>query len=99
RDFHVTGVQTCALPILRLQAVIAVQSHALVEGVLRRQGAAFDQVMRPASLCPGNTLRQQETTQATVGRLDTQARVRPETQLLGRSEERRVGKEGGVRGR
>src|SRR5699024_12231896 len=83
RDRNVTGVQTCALPILRKPAevlAVAVPHTEYAEG-------ASPETMAPAH--PVVTEQAQET----------QHVQEPEhAQDAGRSEERRVGKEGRPRG-
>src|SRR5699024_12073053 len=82
RDRNVTGVQTCALPIL------ARQTRARAEAMLDRYAAYTAGV--PGEVDVETTLR------AEVGRADIKGRVdRVERlgQASGRSEERRVGRE------
>src|SRR5690606_41100713 len=86
RDFHVTGVQTCALPIFVPTGVNAVAAR------IGRFGAA--RVLVPshfmASRIPGTQVLENWTED--IAFLDRE--LRPEGPLrVGRSEERRVGKE------
>src|SRR5690606_39758699 len=78
RDFHVTGVQTCALPIYVRGVAVEVHRHdrggALRDGGLRRGG------------------RQVEGDRVDVG--EDRRRAREGDRVRRRSEERRVGKEG-----
>src|SRR5690606_40780342 len=85
RDFHVTGVQTCALPIL-LQA--CANGNAEIAGVLLDAGA------------DGNARDADDLTPlleaARGGHSEVLARLaqaRPDVTAVDRSEERRVGKE------
>src|SRR5690606_39795020 len=83
RDFHVTGVQTCALPILSLARLcFSFSAFDASSRLFRRAGAnasieACDQIAREYSL-----LRSDGADRTNLG-----------TNTL-RSEERRVGKEG-----
>src|SRR5690606_41197887 len=82
RDFHVTGVQTCALPIYfpMLFNLFVVGMLILLNGVLAMSELAV--------------------VSARAARLKAMQRrgVRGAQTALDRSEERRVGKEGGARG-
>src|SRR5207302_3275319 len=80
RDFHVTGVQTCALPIL----AVADGGHAVAH---RRTRAGLGQRVGDRHEAAGDG----RGARATVG-LDDVA-VHPHRTLAHRSEERRVGKE------
>src|SRR5690606_39770019 len=87
RDFHVTGVQTCALPISSLTPVYpttAGLSQAQLRAMIER---ALDNLALEDTLEP-----------ATLGKLGLQG-FRESVMLLHRprSEERRVGKESGSR--
>src|SRR5690606_40656760 len=92
RAFHVTGVQTCALPIYLESVALHPDGHsiaatvrggsytmALWEGAVRRHGSV-------------SSVRRRLTQWTAEG--DGVVAVTDET---GRSEERRVGKEGGCR--
>src|SRR5690606_40118483 len=82
RDFHVTGVQTCALPIYSLLAVVvtATARRESVSSVLSMQknnsvisdGISVESIKRSPDSNVGEVLKR----------------------VSGRSEERRVGKEG-----
>src|SRR5690606_40041793 len=95
RDFHVTGVQTCALPILDIlwmQAATAHRVHAFNRMYYRRYGIddelaarANDVIVR--SLAGGNFLTRKEVSEALA------------REGIERSEERRVGQERTPRGR
>src|SRR5436309_5856743 len=77
RDFHVTGVQTCALPISPPEAVASLREEAgEALGVVRRKEALLA-FLRRAEAVP-----LEEVEKASRDRLEA-----------GRSEERRVGKE------
>src|SRR5207302_4353431 len=82
RDFHVTGVQTCALPICFHQRHIAPHGRHIRE---RREYRADD----------GGGLR--ERNQVRQRGLLSSPRITP-GEVRVRSEERRVGKEWGCRG-
>src|SRR5690606_39931832 len=83
RDFHVTGVQTCALPILARPAALTcsgwARSHAIV-----RNGCSAAVSRRSVSSC------------AADGRATSNG-WKPACARRKRSEERRVGKEGRAR--
>src|SRR5690606_39634011 len=83
RDFHVTGVQTCALPISKLQGNIA--NHKLIYPPSRRKAVFFQ-------FCgPDTNLELRAGTEKVHVKGEFSAR----TLITGaRSEERRVGKEG-----
>src|SRR5690606_40342957 len=92
RDFHVTGVQTCALPILTvLAAILAIIGYSLNDTIV-----VFDRIrenfrfLRNTSLIENINI---STTQTLLRTLATSI----STLLAVRSEERRVGKEGGCR--
>src|SRR5207302_5425414 len=97
--FHVTGVQTCALPIsFRLPPPIA-PSDVLVrwrsdDGRVEQQQK---RLLLPLALAPGgrSTLALDVTTPAVEGRY--RAELALASQPAARSEERRVGKDGGSR--
>src|SRR5205807_7107793 len=78
RDYKVTGVQTCALPIF-LESGCASRTTAVDPG----PGAARD---RPEREAPGGAVRRHRDR----GRIPHRERAEPDP----RSEERRVGKEG-----
>src|SRR5690606_40920655 len=89
RDFHVTGVQTCALPISEElveracqlgYAALALTDECSVAGVVRAHVEARD---RGFKLIVGSEFR-----------LDDGLRLVLLAENLNRSEERRVGKEG-----
>src|SRR5690606_40557603 len=86
RDFHVTGVQTCALPILGVKVDSAAQLDTLLESVAAPLSGFADSVVvveagQPCSLV--------------LSGLEAPCTWR--LQLDDRSEERRVGKEGRAR--
>src|SRR5690606_39326347 len=83
RDFHVTGVQTCALPI----------SAGTVVAMRLRAGEGAEQVVE-------HTAAPDLEADALVGGRDLPAGVLGDAlvELVGRSEERRVGKECRCRG-
>src|SRR5207253_5966010 len=96
RDGHVTGVQTCALPIFQrhVPADLALRDRSI--GVLRAFAREKEEVPRsngvdvgPAGLREGRQL-DLELLEACVGRHERSFLVRA------RSEERRVGKEGSL---
>src|SRR5690606_40479958 len=82
RAFHVTGVQTCALPISRL-AVVAAIFHMMNHATFK------------ASLFMAAGLIDHETGTRDIRRLSGLRRLMP---ITSRSEERRVGKEWRSRG-
>src|SRR5690606_40336637 len=92
RDFHVTGVQTCALPIylsrggdLEVLFLGKVgEAHLPVLEALRRHGAELRPRTMPLHF-------RGEAARETVARLRLGAK--PQDLLVARSEERRVGKE------
>src|SRR5690606_40071125 len=81
RAFHVTGVQTCALPIYRDGLVGTTDAHSFWAPELARWVDAVD-------LEPGTWLRTSAGTWAQVSAV---------TVRTARSEERRVGEEDGTR--
>src|SRR5690606_39548491 len=85
RDFHVTGVQTCALPIFGLHPI---NDPGLVDAVLAAIGAAGDETVEApdGTSC---TIREALATQD----LNTPTRRLIEFYASRGSEERRVGKE------
>src|SRR5690606_40840990 len=82
RDFHVTGVQTCALPILGDGEALILRNHGLVT-VGRTIGEAFNWMHRLEL-----SARSQLAAMATGAQL-----VQVPKAVVERSEERRVGKE------
>src|SRR5690606_41198185 len=80
RDFHVTGVQTCALPIYAAQAEILPRFRRLDAGAVRQKSEAIDLVTE-ADEQAEHLIRAEVTGLA------------PDVLFIGRSEERRVGKE------
>src|SRR5690606_39797547 len=88
RDFHVTGVQTCALPIYRRQFVLRVDGPALVGFPVEVDGEAGDHGNRQLEV---NQLAF-DTTVSAVGDAPRQGQitVKPGRQQR-RSEERGVG--------
>src|SRR5690606_39562574 len=81
RDFHVTGVQTCALPILVLAEDVRPRLHLLLD-----QSHAAPLPLRPADAAGLEAAHSRSPSVA--GPLDRRHRIPPV-----RSEERRVGKE------
>src|SRR5690606_39371105 len=95
RDFHVTGVQTCALPILVLDNAEAEQ-HVGQEVPFRTgEYARVGQV--PGAINPFTTIQREDvgTTLTITPQINEGSGMILTIQL--RSEERRVGKEGRVR--
>src|SRR5690606_40100558 len=91
RDFHVTGVQTCALPISSQDWTVFFESVSIVEQILRRDPADVYAAMDAATR--NRYRRGIETLKRTSG--DGEARVAQYAiGLAARSEERRVGKGG-----
>src|SRR5690606_40358460 len=91
RDFHVTGVQTCALPILRiLGARIAKASDPATAS----HGHDV-RILRGSTLCAALTSRGTWST-TTAKPAAERGNGRPRRRCR-RSEERRVGKESGAR--
>src|SRR5439155_18575284 len=91
RGGHVTGVQTCALPIWRRCARAWCRRPALPPGFLAVRGAGTTLERTYALL---RLLRQLDLDACLVG---DEAAAGGTTGLWARSEERRVGKEGAVR--
>src|SRR5690606_40543321 len=96
RDFHVTGVQTCALPILwAIASLLGFAALLLRAGVL---GATIGSVLGP-------TLLIRALAACVMGRMENLTVIFfgavglgvLEQAIFWRSEERRVGKEGTVR--
>src|SRR5690606_40788103 len=86
RDFHVTGVQTCALPIYGTRLL----HHHRHQG-----GNAVAQLAAVADLVDGTVLEQELAALEALGQGFTDGLLdHPQA----RSEERRVGKESGPRG-
>src|SRR5690606_39535673 len=95
RDFHVTGVQTCALPIL---AVGACGLMNAVGNLLPDQLAAMCEAMWEGNLAEGLRLHRKlrEINKAVF--FDTNPiPIKYMAKRMGRSEERRVGRECGAR--
>src|SRR5690606_40343551 len=89
RDFHVTGVQTCALPISRVGGVRPARhspegSHVTERILLTGAGGRIGTLLRPRMTRPGRVLRLHDRRPLEPG---------PGVEVV-RSEERRVGKEG-----
>src|SRR5690606_39830362 len=87
RDFHVTGVQTCALPILcptSLESDCARKQRLVV----RYLCSSCDRPDRGAPGAPESATRNEDSIVSS-----------PRTPFAARSEERRVGKEGRAPGR
>src|SRR5207302_2297404 len=81
RDFHVTGVQTCALPIFTRESKVSIPSNDLACNLLRRR--RFD--MSRDDVCARISERISGTNMA--------AETGSAGGVSERSEERRVGKE------
>src|SRR5690606_40779934 len=81
RDFHVTGVQTCALPILPLEAV-----KNEIEPIVRNR------VKAKKLIAQANEASNGATSLAQIGEKLGKSPVSAEN-IVFRSEERRVGKE------
>src|SRR5690606_39684049 len=93
-DFHVTGVQTCALPIFTA-ALATLRERALVWGdtaVRVAAEAAGSLPWYPGQATVEDTGHTAEDITARLAELDT-AQSELLARLLERSEERRVGKE------
>src|SRR5690606_39426809 len=88
RDFHVTGVQTCALPICRQRP--ARRRPAATAAGRRRGNAAEAWWLRGRAMRPRGDLKQTRSGEGVDGGAQQRGGAR--------SEERRVGKEGGPRG-
>src|SRR5690606_40199326 len=93
RDFHVTGVQTCALPIfastVRQNADNAHQANQLAvtaSNVAQRGGVAVGEVV--------HTMQEISTSSTKIADIvNVIDSIAFQTNILARSEERRVGKE------
>src|SRR5690606_40706200 len=97
RDFHVTGVQTCALPI-------SVIEQRMVDAILSDRADERRAMFEEAAGIGRYKDRRQsaqrrlESAEADLSRLeDLIAEVESKVRSLGRSEERRVGREGRLR--
>src|SRR5690606_41095946 len=92
RDFHVTGVQTCALPIYLSAISRLLETRALLAGYTDRPRSRYVVgLLHLLSLEPENVNR---TTLATDGRLEgLEDKALFHYLLRPRSEERRVGQE------
>src|SRR5690606_39972144 len=96
RDFHVTGVQTCALPICRTDSM-AQQSEGVDRGDNPARAAALAKAMRSASR-DGRQVNMAGLMQMASDGGGMEAEL-TNTETGGeRSEERRVGKECRARG-
>src|SRR5690606_40661105 len=87
RDFHVTGVQTCALPIFDIAALNAVQAPTRIEATARdaiQKNYGDPDGLTAFEVTPGEF--------PTGAQLDEMLKL-PVDQRRLRSEERRVGKE------
>src|SRR5690606_40070934 len=93
RAFHVTGVQTCALPILR--RVILLLEIGLVVAGLAVAVAAWQQ---RSALQQTLALSEERLVEVPAGATPGGMFNRLEDEGILRSEERRVGKESGVGG-
>src|SRR5690606_40729822 len=93
-DFHVTGVQTCALPISRAQAAAARDAEAGIEAQVRM--TVFDTVLRARqSRRRGDITASEQLLElaAAAQRIKDARFACGQLQRENRSEERRVGKE------
>src|SRR5690606_39734988 len=93
RDFHVTGVQTCALPILIMLQVARALAHAHAGGILHRDIKPENIMIRSDGVV--------KLMDFGISHMVDLERLTVTGQLLGspayRSEERRVGKEWSAR--
>src|SRR5690606_39638507 len=89
RDFHVTGVQTCALPISRTGLPLRI-ANALTSRPPSRRCTRFMRFTRSRNLSISTGERTSDIAEST---LDSNS-VNPVVPRRKRSEERRVGKEG-----
>src|SRR5690606_39837861 len=89
RDFHVTGVQTCALPICEVAAIAAASDDpaAKVRQIVR---AHIRSVIENTSIAAAVIFE----SRALLDVPDARDRVAARRDELERSEERRVGKDG-----
>src|SRR5690606_40778374 len=90
RDFHVTGVQTCALPIF------SGLDGRKVGCQVRDVRPALLMILSPEEAVPRWTERD---IVATLPVAEVMTALPPRTRIIARSEERRVGKECRSRGR
>src|SRR5690606_39391984 len=99
RDFHVTGVQTCALPIFALDDKFDLSKERIfisgAQAVIRMLMMQRERDRRAGLSTAGFISGYRGSP---LGGLDQQL-WRAKRQLQERSEERRVGKEGDCRGR
>src|SRR5690606_41119259 len=91
RDFHVTGVQTCALPISAVEGRLVVHGEAL--RIAEDAGAMLDD----GELVVVRTVAAEGRSRAHLGGRSVPVGVLAEMGSELRSEERRVGKECGAR--
>src|SRR5690606_40831895 len=84
RDFHVTGVQTCALPILGLLVYlfISIKNRGIVFRLLEKKAPEFADTLNVLRVYP---IKRDEVVKVLL--------LSCVIEIIGRSEERRVGKE------
>src|SRR5690606_40798617 len=92
RDFHVTGVQTCALPICTFTPTFAEDAHGTGTGRVQWRFTMKDSEIE--SLAEGQTVTQVYEIRLTD---DKGSEATERVTVTIRSEERRVGKEGRYR--
>src|SRR5690606_39473080 len=97
RDFHVTGVQTCALPILdgQLEHIYVDEGAYVQQGqpLFRINARMYTEQLNNAKAALAAAEANLANARLDVGKLTPLVK----NQVVSRSEERRVGKEGGGR--
>src|SRR5207302_7765826 len=97
RDFHVTGVQTCALPILPMLRLM--RSVTAGPGTTwSRQTSGSSLVGSLLAACSEDTVKTETSRRTGDTRISLSLKDTGESIRDARSEERRVGKECGSRG-
>src|SRR5690606_40367933 len=91
RDFHVTGVQTCALPICSTALPASVRSCTLCTGTSRSNCSLI--WARTFGVATVTTVIRERCLSCSISLTVSESILNPR-----RSEERRVGKEGRARG-
>src|SRR5205807_6279348 len=95
RDYKVTGVQTCALPILRV-CLRHPRSPFKERGQDTTQPYRLSALIKPIDALPSQIVKEHLQLSTLVAELDQQRRLNAAAIDRSRSEERRVGKEGRI---